>query len=82
VGHRSGLRSNVNGAEITLEWIAGRQAEALRIIQANGFRFEEIGNEPGNWQHLAFALYTILCEIDSRTRCALDELREDAAEYA
>jgi len=68
----------MSGAEITLEWIADRQPEALRIIQDNGFRFEDIGREPGNWQHLAFTLYTMLCDIDTRARCALDELRDDA----
>jgi hypothetical protein len=51
-----------------LEWAAGRQRHALRIIEENGFIFDDIGNEPGNWQHLAFTLYSELCEIESRIR--------------
>jgi hypothetical protein len=60
-------------AEEALQRIATRQPEALRIIQDNGFVFDDLGREPGNWQHLAFTLYNLLCEIDVICRHALEE---------
>ena len=47
------------------------QKKALAVIERNGFVFEDIGSEPGNWQHLAFALYTDLCQVESIARDAL-----------
>ena len=43
------------------------------MIEANGFVFTDIGKEPGNWQHLAFSVYTDLCEADTIARAALGE---------
>jgi hypothetical protein len=63
-----------------LEQIAAQQQETLRVIERNGFVFDSIGNEPGNWQHLAFTIYTDLCRVDSVARAALceaEELRRD-----
>ena len=57
-----------------LEKIAEFQQKALKVIESNGFVFESIGNEKGNWQHLAFTLYTELCEVDVIARAALAEL--------
>lgn len=51
--------------------IAEQQMESLRIIRENGFVFESIGREPGNWQHLAFTLYCHICEIDTVARNGL-----------
>lgn len=51
--------------------ISHKQGDALRMIMDNGFVFDEIGSEPGNWQHLAFSLYNQLCEIDLIARSAL-----------
>ena len=50
----------------------GKQREALAICRRHGFVFKDIGNEPGNWQHLAFTFYTLLCEIQAHTSTALD----------
>ena len=51
--------------------IAGRQQQMLAIIRENGFVFESIGREPGNWQHLAFTLYNEICDIDVIARVAI-----------
>ena len=59
--------------EAALKRITEMQQEALGIIRQNGFVFEDIGKEPGNWQHLAFTLYTTICEIDTIARGALAE---------
>jgi hypothetical protein len=56
-----------------LEAIAKLQPDALEMIKKNGFVFDSIGAEPGNWQHLAFTLYTVICEADSIARGALAE---------
>lgn len=56
------------------------QPEALAMIQRNGFVFEDIGCEPGNWQHLAFTLYTTLCEAEWVARTTLEAVREAMAE--
>lgn len=57
-----------------LEQIAEQQPVVLAYIERNGFVFEDIGREPGNWQHLAFSIYTDLCQVDSVARSALDAL--------
>ena len=31
----------------------------------------DIVREPGNWQHLAFSIYTVVCEVDTIARAAL-----------
>lgn len=56
-----------------LQRIAAQQPAMLKTIEANGFVFDSIGNEPGNWQHLAFTIYTSLCEIDIIARTALKD---------
>ncbi len=65
-------------ARHALEVIATKQRAALQTIQDNGFVFESIGREPGNWEHLAFSLYTDLCEVDAIARAALAEMEQDA----
>jgi hypothetical protein len=61
-----------------LERIAAQQPKTLAMIKRNGFVFDSIGQEPGNWQHLAFSIYTDLCEVDLIARAAL-RAGEDAA---
>lgn len=53
------------------QWAESRQPEMLKMIQANNFVFTDIGNEPGNWQYLAFTLYTELCELRSMAESAI-----------
>ena len=67
---------SVETLRAALEQIATMQPRALAVIEDNGFVFEDIGSEPGNWQHLAFALYTDLCEIETIARAALREDEE------
>jgi hypothetical protein len=54
-----------------LERIAQQQQQTLAMIERNGFVFTDLGHAPGNWQHLAFTIYTDLCEVDSIARAAL-----------
>jgi hypothetical protein len=56
-----------------LERIVEAQPNTLAMIERNGFVFDSIGREPGNWQHLAFSIYTDLCEVDLIARTALEE---------
>ena len=58
---------------LALEEIAAKQQLILKIIESNGFVFTDLGKEPGNWRHLAFTLYTQICEIDSIARSALND---------
>jgi hypothetical protein len=55
-----------------LERIKAQQPETLEMIRRNGFVFDSIGHEPGNWQHLAFTIYNDLCSVDTIVRAALD----------
>ena len=57
---------------VALEKIAAQQPKTLAMIERNGFVFDSIGAEPGNWQHLAFSIYIDLCEIDVIARSALE----------
>jgi hypothetical protein len=61
-----------------LETIAGAQREALQIIRENDFRFVDIGKQPGNWQHLAFTLYTQICDVSLLAEGVLEQLEEAA----
>jgi phosphopentomutase len=54
-----------------LELIAEQQPRALDKLRAHGIVFADIGNDPSNWQHVAFSLYTDLCEVDAIARGAL-----------
>jgi hypothetical protein len=63
-------------AREALERIAEIQPRVLGYIRANGFVWadkDSIGTEPGNWQHLAFSIYSDLCEVDSIARNALEQ---------
>lgn len=56
--------------------IADRQPDVLKKLAQDGFVFDEIGNEPGNWKHLAFWLYTDLCELSHAAEGILEEMDE------
>jgi hypothetical protein len=53
--------------------IKKQQPETLETIRRNGFVFDSIGHESGNWQHLAFTIYNDLCSVDSIACAALKE---------
>ena len=57
-----------------LKRIAEQQPKTLAMFESNGFVFDSIGREPGNWQHLAFSLYTDICETDGIANAALARL--------
>lgn len=59
-----------------LEVIAARQPATLDKLRSHGVVFTDIGADPSNWQHVAFSLYTDLCEVDAYARAALAELDE------
>lgn len=65
-----------------LERIVQQQQDSLRVIRDNGFVFESIGREPGNWQHLAFTLYCHICEMDMWARDGLGLSVGDPVELA
>ena len=54
-----------------LKQVAALQGQALAVIRDNGFVFKNIGTERGNFEHLAFTLYSEICEIDVVARNAL-----------
>ena len=66
------LLEQLEVSQDALRRIATLQDNALHYIEANGFVFDDIGKEPGNWKHLAFSLYTDLCEADTLSHAALD----------
>ena len=66
-------QAKLERARSALQYIGEMQPKVLAMIQANGFVWDDrdsIGNEPGNWQHLAFTLYSTICEIDSIAHAA------------
>ncbi len=70
------LRNEIEEAVEALELIAEQQQKTLAMLRSNGIVFDSIGREPGNWQHVAFTIYTDLCEIDSVARNALEYISE------
>jgi hypothetical protein len=71
------LVERANVWENALRFCAAKQPEAIEMIRSNGFVFRDLGNEPGNWQHLAFTLYNDLCHIETVARQALEYDPED-----
>jgi hypothetical protein len=75
--HRLGAECQAAADEHLLKFeealgrIAAQQPKTLEMLRSNGIVFDSIGNEPGNWQHVAFSIYTDLCEVDSIARAAL-----------
>lgn len=62
--------------EEALEQIAEQQPKTLDWLRAHGIIFEgPLGTRIGNWEHVAFSIYTDLCETDSIARAALDYRR-------
>lgn len=70
-GYARDLRARVTSLEAAMEQVKAQQPDTLAMIRANGFVFDSIGNEPGNWQHLAFTIYTDLCRVDTIAQSAL-----------
>lgn len=62
----------ISGWEKSFEKFISIWRESLDVIKNNGFVFDDLGREPGNWQHLAFTLYTNLCEVESIAKAALE----------
>jgi lactam utilization protein B len=56
-----------------LRKIAELQPEMLETLRSHGVVFNDIGTDPQNWQHIAFSIYTTLCEADMIARRALAE---------
>lgn len=56
-----------------LEQIEARTWTALARFRERGVVFEDIGNDPKNWQHVAFTVYSELCEASMDARDALAE---------
>lgn len=57
-----------------LERIAAQQRKTLGWLQENGVVFDgPLGADPTNFEHVAFSIYTDLCEVDLWARQALEE---------
>lgn len=56
-----------------LEAIAEIQPATLDKLRRHGVVFDDIGADPTNWQHVAFTIYTDLCQADSIARSAIED---------
>jgi hypothetical protein len=56
---------------LALEQISEQQQQTMAKLRKHGIVFDAIGADPSNWQHVAFSIYTDLCEVDSIARAAL-----------
>lgn len=55
-----------------LKRIAAQQPKTLETLRSHGIVFDgPLGTDPKNWQHVAFSIYTDLCEVDSWANEAL-----------
>lgn len=72
VTREAGLLAVVERYENALRQIGEQQQKTLGWIRDWDIVFDEApGKNPGNWQHVAFSIYTDLCEVDSWARSAL-----------
>ena len=74
-GYRAALRAEW-GVERTrlrtaLEEIEAKQPAAIETLREHGIVFTAIGNDPKNWQHVAFTFYTDVAELSDTARRAL-----------
>ncbi len=73
-----------------LRLITQAQPGIVAVLRKHGVVFDgPLGNDPTNFQHVAFSIYTTLCEVDSIARNALactekdgDVTELDRIEYA
>lgn len=64
-------------AVAALERVAEQQPKTLRTLRHHNIVFDgPLGADPKNWEHVAFTIYTDLCEVDSIARAALESIRE------
>lgn len=64
--------SALAAAREALARIAEQQPRTLEKLRAHGVVFDgPLGADPKNFQHVAFSIYTDLCEVDSIARTAL-----------
>jgi hypothetical protein len=66
------IDDRVERLETALRDVAEKQRAALQVFVRHGIKFEDIGHDPTNWQHIAFSLYTDLCELAGVAERALD----------
>ena len=60
-----------------LREIEPQQQRILEWFRSEGIIFDTApGGDPKSWQHIAFTIYTALCETDSIARAALVKLGE------
>lgn len=52
------------------------QEKQLATYRSHGIVFKDIGNDPTNWQHVAFSVYSDLCELASLLDGSLTALKE------
>lgn len=65
-------RDDAEALAQALEQIAAQQQKTVGWMRANGIVFDgPLGTDPKNWQHVAFSVYTNLCEVDDLARAAL-----------
>jgi hypothetical protein len=66
------LLAVVERYENALRQIGEQQQKTLGWIRDWDIVFDEApGKNPGNWQHVAFSIYSDLCEVDTWARAAL-----------
>ncbi len=67
-------RARLEAIEAAVTEAATKQQKTLGWIRAHGIVFDgPLGTDPTNWQHIAFSIYSDLCEMDAILRAALGE---------
>ena len=75
IPHASDVLALVAVARAARE-VTTKQQECLESFRSHGIVFNDIGNDPTNWQHVAFTIYSDLCEAEAGCRAALARLEE------
>jgi hypothetical protein len=68
------LEAELEAARLALKQIKLIQPLTLKMLREHGVVFDgPLGADPKNFQHVAFSIYSNLCEMDSIARAAFDE---------
>jgi glycyl-tRNA synthetase beta chain len=70
--------SEADQLRAALDRVAEQQPKTIDRLRANGIVFDgPLGTDPDNWEHVAFAIYSDLCEMASIARAALAGVQAD-----
>ncbi len=74
------LRAEMAPLREAAQAVVRLQEETVATFRNRGIKFTDIGADPENWQHVAFTVYTNLCEAAALARDAIPSVDSESEE--